>query len=111
MRDRSLHTKRRLPDFEFLKLKFSSPQFQAQVCFFEDDAAMRTLITHARNPLMGWDINVNLTADATQKIAYIEIRVNDFQKVEDTPEIRLTPGITRSRSKVFIPAQTQWTFW
>jgi len=35
---------------------------------------------------MGWNINVNVTADATQKIAYLEIRVNDFQEVDDTPD-------------------------
>jgi len=69
-----------------LKSKRSSSEVQAQVCFLEDDQSMRTLISHARNPLMGWDINVNVTADATQKIAYVEVRVNDFQEVDDTPD-------------------------
>ena len=46
---------------------------------------MRILVTHARNPLMGWDINVNVTADAPQKIAYVEVRVNGFPEAKDTP--------------------------
>jgi hypothetical protein len=48
---------------------------------------------------MGWDINVSLTADAPQKIAYIEIRVNDFQEVEQTPSHPLDSWETTLRQK------------
>lgn len=46
---------------------------------------MRILISHAKNPLIGWNVNVNLTADAPQKIAYVEVRINDFRETRDTP--------------------------
>ena len=68
---------------------------------------MRTLITHVRNPLMGWDINVNVTADAPQKIAYIEIRVNDFQQEEDTPDNPLDSWDDTLRQKGVYPGDNK----
>ncbi len=49
---------------------------------------MKIDITHARNPLMDWDIDVKATAEHDEKITYVEIRVNDFadvDEIEDDP--------------------------
>jgi hypothetical protein len=47
---------------------------------------MKIAITHARNVLMGWDIDVNVNADNNEKISFVEIRVNGFPEVSETPD-------------------------
>ncbi len=45
---------------------------------------MKIAITHARNILMGWDIDVNVNAENQEKVAFVEIRVNGFPEVSET---------------------------
>lgn len=45
---------------------------------------MKIDITHSRSVPFGWDINVNATADAGEKITFVEIRVNGFAEVDET---------------------------
>ena len=47
---------------------------------------MKIAIAHAKNVLMGWDINVNVTADAGEQVAFVEIGVNGFSEVSETPD-------------------------
>lgn len=47
---------------------------------------MKITITHARNPLVGWDINVTADAGEAEKISYAEIRINDFRDVREDLE-------------------------
>jgi uncharacterized protein YabE (DUF348 family) len=47
---------------------------------------MKIAVTHARNPLMDWDINVKVSADTGEKIAFVEIRINDFPDVDETQD-------------------------
>jgi hypothetical protein len=44
---------------------------------------MTITTTPVRNPLLGWDITVNVQAAAGEKIAAVEVRVNDFRDVSD----------------------------
>jgi len=45
---------------------------------------MKIAISHARNVLMGWDIDVNVNAENQEKIAFVEVRVNGFPEVSET---------------------------
>jgi hypothetical protein len=47
---------------------------------------MKIAIAHARNVLMGWDIDVNVNAENGEKIAFIEVRVNGFPEVSETQD-------------------------
>ena len=47
---------------------------------------MKIEITHARNPLMDWDIGVKATAESNEKITYVEVRINDFADVDETED-------------------------
>lgn len=47
---------------------------------------MKIAITHARSQPFGWDINVRATADAGEKITFVEVRVNGFAEVDETPD-------------------------
>lgn len=46
---------------------------------------MKINISHTKNPLLGWDINVSVQAEANQKIGEVEVRVNDFPEAQDLP--------------------------
>jgi hypothetical protein len=46
---------------------------------------MKITISTARNAVLGWDIDVSATAEADQKVAQVEIRVNDLREVQDLP--------------------------
>lgn len=35
---------------------------------------------------MGWDIDVTVTAENNEEIAFVEIRVNGFPEVSETPD-------------------------
>jgi hypothetical protein len=41
---------------------------------------MQINISHARNPLIGWDIGVKVQADAGQQISDVEIRINQMHE-------------------------------
>jgi hypothetical protein len=45
---------------------------------------MKIALTHTRNALMDWDITVNVTAGTGEKIAFVEVRINDFADVDET---------------------------
>jgi hypothetical protein len=45
---------------------------------------MKIAITHAKNPLIGWNIDVKVNAEKQEKIAFVEIRVNGFPEVSET---------------------------
>jgi hypothetical protein len=44
---------------------------------------MKIRISHARNVVLGWDIDVGVDTDNCQKIAKVEVRVNDAPVVQD----------------------------
>jgi hypothetical protein len=49
---------------------------------------MTVTSTHAKNPLMGWDISASAKADAGEKIARVQIIVNgssEYDKTFDSP--------------------------
>jgi hypothetical protein len=49
---------------------------------------MNVTSTHAKNPLMGWDITASAKADAGEKIARVQIIVNgssEYDKTFDSP--------------------------
>jgi hypothetical protein len=47
---------------------------------------MKIDITHSPSRPFGWDINVKITADSGEKITFVEIRVNGFADVDETPD-------------------------
>jgi uncharacterized protein YunC (DUF1805 family) len=44
---------------------------------------MKIKVSHARNPVLSWDIDVSAQAEAGEKIAQVEVRVNDVQEVQE----------------------------
>jgi len=46
---------------------------------------MRINIAHIKNAAMGWDIDVNVQADAGQQISQVKVKVNGFPEINDTP--------------------------
>ena len=44
---------------------------------------MKINISHTRDSLVGWDIDVSVLAEAAETIGYVEVRVNDFPEVKD----------------------------
>lgn len=46
---------------------------------------MKINISHTKNPLLGWDIDVSVQAENGQKIGQVEVRVNDLPEVQDLP--------------------------
>jgi hypothetical protein len=49
---------------------------------------MNVTSTHAKNPLMGWDITASAKADTGEKIARVQIIVNgssEYDKTFDSP--------------------------
>lgn len=47
---------------------------------------MKIAITHARGVPFGWNIDINVTADNGEKITFVEVRVNGFADVDETPD-------------------------
>ena len=45
---------------------------------------MKIVIGPPARAVMGWNIDVSVQADSGEKIAQVEIRVNDFPEVRDT---------------------------
>ncbi len=76
---------------------------------------MKIVIIHAKNPAAGWNIVVSIQADLGQKIADVEVRVNGFPEVRDTPtapldtwEQQLTQqGVFPGDNKVEVMVQDQ----
>ena len=68
---------------------------------------MQINITHSKNPLIGWDIDIKLQADAGQQIADVDIKINEMpeepESLEDNltsweahlPQKRIYPGANR----------------
>jgi len=50
---------------------------------------MKITITHIKNTAAGWNINVNVQAESGQKITDVEVRVNGFPVVRDSPSAPL----------------------
>lgn len=46
---------------------------------------MKINIAHSKNPLIGWDIDVTVQADAGQQISQVEVKVNGFPEINDSP--------------------------
>lgn len=46
---------------------------------------MKINISHIKNTLIGWDINVKVDAEGAEKIAGVEVRVNGFPEISDSP--------------------------
>ncbi len=46
---------------------------------------MKISINHARNPLLGWDIDVSVRAEDAQKIGRVTVRINDVTEAQDQP--------------------------
>ena len=45
---------------------------------------MKIVISTPTRAVMGWNIDVSVQADSREKIAQVEVRVNDFPEVRDT---------------------------
>ncbi len=45
---------------------------------------MQVTISHARNPVLGWDITTTVTAGTDETVTYVEIRVNGFPQCQKT---------------------------
>jgi uncharacterized protein YunC (DUF1805 family) len=52
---------------------------------FEGKGTMKIKISHARNAVLGWDIDVSAEAEAGEKIGQVEVRVNGIREVQDLP--------------------------
>jgi hypothetical protein len=50
---------------------------------------MKIAITHSKNPATAWNIAVSVQADSGQKISDVEVRVNGFSEVRETPSAPL----------------------
>jgi hypothetical protein len=46
---------------------------------------MKIVINPPTRAVAGWNIDVSVQADAGEKIVYVEVRVNDFPQIRDTP--------------------------
>lgn len=46
---------------------------------------MKIKISHARNAVLGWDIDVSVEAGSGEKIGQVEVWVNDIREVQDLP--------------------------
>jgi hypothetical protein len=46
---------------------------------------MKIRISHARNPVLAWDIDVSAEAESGEKISQVEVVVNDTPEVQDLP--------------------------
>ncbi len=68
---------------------------------------MKISISHARNPLLGWDIDVSVQAEDAQKIGQVTVRINDVTEAQDQPGEALIPGSRRSPRRESIPAATR----
>jgi hypothetical protein len=47
---------------------------------------MKINIAHFRNPVTGWDIDVNVQADAGQHISQVRVKVNGFPEIDESPD-------------------------
>ena len=68
---------------------------------------MQINISHARNPLIGWDIDVKVQADAGQQISDIEIRINQMQEPIGPLNDGLTSWETQLTSKGVYPGMNR----
>jgi hypothetical protein len=68
---------------------------------------MKISIDHARNPLLGWDIKVNVQAEGQQSIGRVEVRVNSFPEVRDTPNAPLNSWEQQLQQKGVFPGDNK----
>jgi hypothetical protein len=47
---------------------------------------MKITIGKPERAVIGWNVDVSVEADKGEKIGYVEVRINDFRKVEDSPD-------------------------
>lgn len=47
---------------------------------------MKIKIAHLKNPVLGWDINVNVEADAGQHISQVVVKVNGLPEINESPD-------------------------
>jgi hypothetical protein len=46
---------------------------------------MKINISHTKNAVLGWDIDVSVQAEGEQKIGQVEVRINDVPEAQDLP--------------------------
>jgi len=46
---------------------------------------MKTNISHTKNTVLGWDVNVSVQAEGEQKIGQVEVRINELREAQDLP--------------------------
>lgn len=56
---------------------------------------------------MGWDIDVNVQAASGEKIASVEVRVNDFPEAQDSPADPLDSWSIQLRQKGVFPGDNK----
>lgn len=47
---------------------------------------MKITISHIKNVVIGWNIDVNVEADDGETISFVEARVNGFPEIQETPD-------------------------
>ena len=45
---------------------------------------MKVTITPTKNPAIGWDVDVLVSADGGESVAYVEVDVDDFPEVKES---------------------------
>lgn len=51
---------------------------------------MKIQLTHAKNPAVAWNVDVSVTAENTETIAQVRVRVNGVPGCDDDPEDNTT---------------------
>jgi hypothetical protein len=47
---------------------------------------MKITISHIKNVVIGWNIDVSVEADDGETISFVEARVNGFPEIQETPD-------------------------
>ncbi len=68
---------------------------------------MKISISHARNPLLGWDIDVGVQAETGQKIGEVQVRINDVTEAQDQPGDGLDSWEQMFRQKGIYPGSNK----
>jgi hypothetical protein len=68
---------------------------------------MKISIDHAKDGLAGWDINVSVQAEGQETITQVEVRVNDFPEIRDTPSAPVNSWQQQIRQKGVFPGDNK----
>lgn len=68
---------------------------------------MKINISHTKNAVLGWDIDVSVQAEGEQKIGQVEVRINDVPEAQDLPGDALVSWEQQLTQKGYYPVSNK----